>query len=910
MQTKESLSLIHNYFSDKEKHPYDQIEWEKRDIEIKDSDGKVIFTQKDVEVPAKWSDRASNIVASKYFYGKFGTPERETSVKQMIDRVIDTISGYAEKDGLLTKHQSETFNRELKYLLVNQYCSFNSPVWFNVGTPKKEKPQSSACFILGMEDNMESILQTAFDEGMIFKYGSGSGTNYSKLRSKDEPLSDGGSSSGAVSFMKMHDAVEGTIKSGGNKRRAAKMNTLDDTHPDLEEFINCKSDNELIVQDLVKLGYSSHFEGTAYDTVRHQNANHSVRLSDEFMEQVEKDGVWHTYNVGDVKEAKTYQARWILKQIAKATHICGDPGIQFKTTINNWHTCSNTAPINASNPCVEFMFLDDTACNLASINLLKFLKEDGSFDIQSFLIAVSINIVAQEALVNNSSYPTKKITENSRKYRPLGLGYANLGALLMTMGLAYDSTEGRAVAALITSMLTAQAYRTSSWIAEVVGSFPGYEKNKEPMKKVLNLHKWSMIKLNQKIQNMDSSVSNSVTGKFSGIPDKPIGDWLVSQWEHVCGFDSFRNAQVTLLAPTGTIAFMMDCDTTGIEIDYCLRKKKKLVGGGSIVYENNQIKSALKSLGYTEESIEYIMKHFDRNGTIEGCDIISPYDLPVFDTAVPSGNGKRFMSPEGHIKMVGAVQPFLSGAVSKTVNVPYNTTIQEIYDLYILAWKRGLKAVAIYRDGSKASQPLNNSINKSGLKDTVKKVSDKELVSNNGSHPKRTKLPQTRNAINHKFTINGHEGYINVGLYPDGKPGELFITMAKEGSTIAGLMDSLATSVSIAWQYGVPLNVLAEKFIGSKFEPAGFTSNEDIRNASSPVDYVFKWLNKMFVDNKQNPTPISEKPEVVIPANECPPSTGAVFMSNPPCRNCGEITRRDGTCYSCENCGASTGCTG
>jgi len=879
-------------------HPFDEIIWERRNAVITNEKGEVVFEQKDVEVPASWSMLATNIVVSKYFHGQIGTPEREYSVKQLIERVARTITNWGIKDGYFASDEdAEIFYNELVYLLVNQYGSFNSPVWFNVGV--EERPQASACFINSVQDTMESILELAKTEGMLFKYGSGTGTNFSTLRSSKEKLSGGGVASGPVSFMRGFDAFAGVIKSGGKTRRAAKMVILNVDHPDIIDFIKSKAEEEKKAHILIKAGYDPGFNvpGGAYDSVQFQNANHSVRVTDEFMRAVLEDREWHTRYVTTGEICDTYRARDIMRMIAEAAWLCGDPGMQFDTTINSWHTCPNTGRINASNPCSEFMFLDDTACNLASLNLMKFRNEDGTFNTEAFRHAVDVFITAQEIIVDNASYPTKAIERNSHDYRPLGLGYANLGALLMSLGLPYDSDEARAYAGAITAIMTGEAYRQSALIAKEIGPFRGFELNREPMLGVIRKHMSYVDKIDKSL-----------------IPEE-LFEEAKKVWKEAYDLGQkygYRNSQVTVLAPTGTIGFMMDCDTTGIEPDIALVKYKKLVGGGFLKIVNNTVPLALKKLGYNEKQIKEIVDYIDKNDTIEGAPHLKPEHLPVFDCAFKPAKGKRFIHYMGHVKMMAAVQPFISGAISKTVNMPNDVTIDDVMQLYIDAWKMGLKAIAIYRDGSKGTQPLSTSIE--DKKEETKKVEFK---------PVRRRLPDERKSITHKFSVAGHEGYITVGMYPDGTPGEIFITMSKEGSTLSGLMDAFATAISLALQYGVPLKVLVDKFSHMRFEPSGFTNNPDIPIAKSIIDYIFRWLGKKFLTPDEQPSSVdytdilngvySSQSEIVkIKSEALEKYEKQIFESQsdaPPCPSCGTIMQRSGSCYVCPNCGTTSGCS-
>jgi len=882
------------YFTKPGVHPFTEVEWELRTAVIANEKGETIFEQKDVEVPKSWSMTATNVVVSKYFHGKLGTPERETSVRQIVDRVATTITGWGRKGNYFASEEdAETFYHELLFLLVNQYMAFNSPVWFNVGI--EEKPQCSACFINSVEDTMDSILELARTEGRLFKWGSGTGSNLSTLRSSRESLSGGGTASGPVSFMRGYDAFAGVIKSGGKTRRAAKMVILNAEHPDILDFIRSKSEEEKKAWALIEAGYDGGFNvpGGAYDSVFYQNANHSLRADDAFMKAVVDDGEWKTRKVRGGEPMDTYRARDLMKEAAEAAWVCGDPGVQFHTTINNWHTSPNTAPINASNPCSEYMFLDDTACNLASLNLMKFRDKDGELDIESFCHAVTITITAQEIEVDNASYPTPKITQNSFDYRPLGLGYANLGALLMARGLAYDSEEGRAYSAAVTALMCGQAYKQSAQISKEIGPFKGFEKNREPMLKVIKMHGLAADKID------DRSVPTALLTSARKVWD----DAYAIGREY-----GFRNSQATVLAPTGTIGFMMDCDTTGVEPDIALVKYKKLVGGGLMKIVNQTVPLALKKLGYIDEQIEHILAHINKNDTIEGAPHLKEEHLPVFDCAFKPAKGVRTIEYMGHVKMMAAVQPYISGAISKTVNMPTDVTAEDIARTYIEAWRLGLKAIAIYRDGCKRTQPLNTSM------DQLSGLIPKKAI--------RRRLPDERRAVTHKFSIGGHEGYITVGLYDEGNPGEIFITMSKEGSTISGLMDAFATSVSMALQYGVPLRVLVEKFSHMRFEPSGFTGNREIPMAKSILDYIFRWLGKRFLPPDEMPHATEENAET--PADAGTPESRAsaatrreiheheVYQAQadaPPCHACGSIMVRNGACYKCVNCGETSGCS-
>ncbi len=930
---------IPRVFSTAGTSPFDEVDWELRQAGINDDKGQQIFLQEDVEAPKNWSMLATNIVASKYFYGSVGSDKRENSIRQLIHRVANTITQWGFRDGYFeSREDARIFYDELSYLCLNQYGSFNSPVWFNCGlyheytigdgsalgsfyydihanavkrAPSQyEYPQCAACFIQSVGDTMDDIMELAKAEAMLFKFGSGTGTDLSTIRSTREKLSGGGQPSGPLSFLKVYDSIASVIKSGGKTRRAAKMNSLKCGHPDIKEFIEAKKLEEKKAWAMIEEGYDGNFNGEAYGTISFQNENLSVRVTDDFMEAVIKDRDWQTYWVTDPAEhGPTYKAKELMRLIAEGTWICGDPGMQYEDTIQHWHTCKNSGPINASNPCSEYMFLDNSACNLASLNLLKFRKADGSFDVERFKSAVDIFITAQEIVVDNASYPTDKITQKSHQYRPLGLGYANLGALLMSLGLPYDSDHGRAYAAGITGLMHFEAFSQSARIAEQKGPFEMYEENNDCMLDVIQRHRKSLLKVEGCPNNILDAAVNQATealqlGRTNG----------------------FRNAQVTVLAPTGTIGFMMDCDTTGIEPDIALVKYKSLAGGGMLKIVNRTVPMALKRLGYNTEQIQDIERFIDEHDTIEGAPHLDEEYLPIFDCAFKPKSGERSISYMGHIRMMAAVQPFLSGAISKTVNMPSEATVDEIMQTYIDAWRLGLKAVAIYRDGCKRSQPVNTSKDKK--KEGV-------LTGGNGSKPRpiRKRMSATRRSITHKFDIAGHEGYLTVGLYEDGSPGELFITMAKEGSTIGGLMDSFGTAISLCLQYGVPLKTLVAKFTHSRFEPSGFTKNPDIPMAKSLMDYIFRWLGHAFIEKKiQFEKPVMKQAE---PGREA--TTGSEekdlqtvtemaegmdanparideqfkhFMEDAPlCDNCGSITVRNGSCYRCWNCGNSLGCS-
>ncbi|GAB4567760.1 MAG: vitamin B12-dependent ribonucleotide reductase [Haliangiales bacterium] len=938
------------YFTREGVDPFDEVTWELRDAVIQGADGKIFFEQRGVEFPKRWSQTATNVVVQKYFRGTLGTPERERSVKQMIGRVANTIYGWGKSGGYFQSDKDAwVFRDELVHLLLNQKMAFNSPVWFNVGV--EDNPQCSACFINSVDDSMSSILTLARTEGMLFKYGSGTGSNLSNLRSSAEHLHGGGTASGPVSFMRGFDAFAGAIKSGGKTRRAAKMVILNVDHPDIVDFIQCKADEEQKAWALIDAGYDGGFNspGGAYDSVNYQNANHSIRVSDAFMEAVSADEKWSTHAVLDGRVVETFDARALMRKIAEAAHLCGDPGMQFDTTINDWHPCINTARINASNPCSEYMFLDDSACNLASLNLRTFQKENGDFDVTSYQRAIETTITAMEILVDNASYPTDKIAANSHRFRPLGLGYANLGALLMARGLPYDSEPGRAYAAALTAILCGHAYHTSARIsAEATGPFEGYDENRAPFLNVMRKHRAAVDKIDAALVPYD------------------LMDCARTTWDQAIELGEsygYRNGQTTVLAPTGTIAFMMDCDTTGIEPDIALVKYKRLVGGGMIKMVNHTVPEALSRLGYDRDSAQAIIDYIDREETIEGAPALEDQHLPVFDCAFRSPNGTRSIQYMGHIRMMAATQPFLSGAISKTVNLPSDCTVEDIEDAYIQSWKLGLKAVAVYRDGCKRTQPLstnkaqaisNGSQQASAqppalteaqvldLLDSEERqmIEDLRARRNRPAGPPaavRYKLPPERNSFTHKFAVGGHEGYITVGLYEDGQPGELFIRMAKEGSVIAGLMDSFATAVSLSLQHGVPLSVMCDKFKGTRFEPSGFTGNPEIPIATSIMDYLFRWLTLRFLGGEEHPAAqargvgqldlpaipvepaegaaaeqapnVVQTTNIVIEKAEAVHATWVRESDAPPCHECGTLMVRNGACYKCPNCGSTSGCS-
>ncbi len=960
--------------------PYDEVEWDLRLAQITDAQGNVIFEQKDVEVPKDWSMTATNIVASKYLHGKIGTPERETGVRQLVARVAETIRDWGMAQGYFrTPEDGATFHDELVHILVRQYAAFNSPVWFNVGcdriepnsdgrswhwNPKTQqvefgvtgytRPQCSACFINSVKDSLDSILTLAKTEGMLFKWGSGTGTNLSPLRGSAETLSGGGTASGPLSFMKGFDAFAGVIKSGGKTRRAAKMVILNVDHPDIIDFVECKMKEEAKAHALVAMGYDgSHPDSDAYSSIFFQNANNSVRVTDDFMYAVVRDTDFSTKAVQDGSVIKTYKAKDLLKKISEATWHCGDPGMQYDTTVNRWHTSKNTARINASNPCSEYMFLDDSACNLASLNLLKFAP-NGTFDVNAYRHAVDVLITAQEILVDNAGYPTEQIMRNSHDYRPLGLGYANLGALLMAAGLPYDSDAGRDYASCVTAIMCGEAYLQSSRIAEqcepltpstetvqtrlgvtnaadMLGSAcPGWYINREPFLDVIRMHRASVNGINK---------NNVPAGIYEA--SKQCWDEALSHGEK----HGYRNSQVTVLAPTGTIGFMMDCDTTGIEPDLALIKYKKLVGGGMIKIVNNTVPTALFKLGYNHDQADAIVSYIDATGTIEGAPHIKDEHLAVFDCSFKPAKGTRSIAYMGHLRMMAAAQPFISGAISKTVNLPENASVEDIAEAYLQAWKLGLKAVAIYRDGCKKSQPLsaagtktaNSTKDDARLAAAAQHVEEEDM--NAPPRAVRHRLQEERASITHKFKIGDHEGYITVGLYPNGEPGELFITMAKEGSTVSGLMDSFALTASIALQHGVPLRLLCEKFAHTRFEPSGWSGNPDIGYAKSVMDYIFRWLQLRFLtgqqqllfDNlrlrpaggplpegvgNQDTAPVVRRPE----AGTREPGSGSVHAADalsslidlgdaPSCSFCGSIMTRNGSCYRCGSCGSTSGCS-
>jgi ribonucleoside-diphosphate reductase alpha chain len=1001
---------VERVFSDAKVKPFDQIEWVRRTAEITDDAGKVIFKQENVEVPKSWSLLATKVVVSKYFYGELNTAERETSVRQLIHRICRTIADWGVADGYFSKAGGEIFYEELSWLCVNQYGAFNSPVWFNVGLfhqygigknsdkgnwfynrktgqaerahTQYEYPQCSACFIQSVDDNMESIMRLAHSEAMLFKFGSGTGTDLSPLRSKREKLSGGGRPSGPMSFLKVYDQVANVVKSGGKTRRAAKMNTLYDWHGDIEEFIDAKQKEEKKAWALIEQGYDGSYNGDAYGSVMYQNENLSVRVSDEFMRAALAGKEWWTRAVTTGKPLEKKDAAKLLFRIAEGTWVCGDPGMQYDGSIQKWHTCKGTDAIHSTNPCSEYVFLNNTACNLASLNLMKFKRPDGKFDVERFKAAVRIFITAQEIVVDNASYPTRDIAQNSHIFRTLGLGYANLGSLCMSYGLPYDSNEGRALAGAITAILTGHAYDQSAEIAAALGAFPGYRDARcahvaGPRAKD-NVD--SMLGVIQ--QHRDAVEDIHPSEEFGYLKTEARKTWdgaLAKGRQH-----GYRNAQVTVLAPTGTIAFSMDCDTTGIEPDIALVKYKLLAGGGMLKIVNRGVPDALRRLGYGEAEIKNIIAHIEKfdtiedveenmtsvplNGTNQKEEIIrsglKPEHLPVFDCAFKPHRGKRSIHYLAHLKMMAAAQPFISGAISKTVNMPRECTIEDIRDTYVQAWKMGLKCVAIYRDGSKRSQPLNTKRTSEGgdkpapadtsaLEARLKEL-DAEVVRlrADAGKPLRRRLSDTRTAITHKFDIAGHEGYLTVGLFDDGQPGELFVTMAKEGSTIGGLMDTIGTLTSMSLQYGVPLETLVRKFAHQRFEPSGFTKNPEIRSASSIIDYVFRWMATQFVPGyRESVNAARTQPELSMPglleemkkkvnrpvpelpmaedtdvvevkggngngngrSHDSRAQTLTAMITNqqdaPTCPNCGHVAVRNGACFKCLNCGESLGCS-
>lgn len=902
-KTKSDITL-RRLFTREGAHPFDSINWVRRDAVVGSGDKKV-FEQREVESPDFWSQNAINITAAKYFRGKLNSPEREDSIKQIVTRITTTMRGWGEKYGYFANEaQAKIFEEELAHILVHQKGSFNSPVWFNVGV--KEKPQCSACFILSVEDDMRAILDWIKTEGMIFKGGSGAGVNLSSLRSKMESLANGGHASGPVSFMRGADSVAGMIKSGGTTRRAAKMVILNIDHPDIMDFIRAKAEEEKKVRALMDAGYNMlDLNNDAWNSIQYQNANNSVRITDEFMRTVERDGVWETKFVKTGLPAKEYKARELLSEIAEAAWECGDPGVQFDTIINKWHTIPNSGRINGSNPCSEYMSIDNSACNLASINLVKFLRPDGTFMTKEFKHTVDMFILAQDIIVDASSYPTELIGENAHKFRQLGLGFANLGALIMAKGFPYDSEEGRALGGAIASLMSGEAYRFSAVIARHLGAFEGYAINREPMLNVMKMH---------------GAAAHSVDAYY--LNDKELGKESCDVWEETYKLGEkfgFRNSQATVIAPTGTISFMMDCDTTGIEPDFSLVKMKQLVGGGWMKIVNAGVEPALKNLGYADNEIDEILGWISEKNTIEGAPHLKDAHLAVFDCAAKAQNGTRVISWKGHVKMVAAVQPFVSGAISKTFNMSNDATKDDIVEAYMMAWKHGIKAFAVYRDGSKATQPLNTS---------AENKKEKATAPENAAV--RHRLPATRVSETHRFAIAGHDGYLTYSMYDDGSLSEIFIRMAKQGSTLSGLLDAFAISVSIALQYGVPLKDLVRKFVYTRFEPAGFTENSNIRIATSIVDYIFRYLALRFLvpdelaefgmvhaleggtaEAPKEPSEIKTPVAAAVATGngfDAPKAkmNGSV-ISDTVCRKCGGMMVRTGTCLTCLQCGDSSG---
>jgi ribonucleoside-diphosphate reductase alpha chain len=890
------------------KTAFDTVEWRTHDACIKSADGKVIFEQKGIRAPKGWSETSVNIAASKYF--RIIDGRRETSIEGMIRRVCHWIAQQAVSLGYLdTPEEGSTFEESLSYLMVRQMAAFNSPVWFNVGV--RDPPQCSACFIQSVHDDMDSILALATSEGRLFKGGSGTGTNLSALRGSHERLAGGGIASGPVSFMRAFDALAGVIKSGGTTRRAAKMVILNLDHPDIVDFIDSKVKEEDKALALIREGYSANFDGTdpdsAYASIAYQNANHSVRIPDAFMDAIAHDGPWTTYQRTDHAVAGTYRARDLWRKLAVAAWRCGDPGVQFDDLTNDWHTCPNTGRINASNPCSEYLFLDDSACNLASINLMRFLAEDGSFDVELYVRAVRTMSLAMEVVVDASSYPTAPIAQNSHDYRPLGLGYANLGSLLMHFGLAYDSDAGRALAGSISAILSGEGYRMSSEIARRMGPFAGFEKNRAPMLRVMGKH----ARAAEQIATGDARIA-------------PLARRAAESWQATVRSGEmwgYRNAQISVIAPTGTIGLLMGCDTLGLEPELSLVKTKNLVGGGILRMVNRTVPQALTALGYGEEERRAILEHIEKNGTIEGAPGLDPGDLAVFDCALAPSGGTRTIEPMGHLKMLGAVQPFLSGGASKTINLPSSATVEDIERIYLEAWRLGIKSVALYRDGCKASQPFETGTSKAAG------------ASPRG--PSRERLPAERQAVTHHFEVGGHDGYVTVGLYPDGRVGEIFFRVTKEGSTVNGLMDSLGLSMSMALQHGVPLKDLVRKLAHLRFEPAGMTNNPRIRVARSIPDYVARWLALEFLSEEERraiglegapegngnghgpaaPPPSASVPTTVrfetrpLDAFGSEAAPGATSEDAPSCAVCGGIMVRSGTCYACTVCGSTSGCS-
>ncbi len=919
----EKMALgIRRHFTEEGVHPYQMVRWEKRDSRITNfKDSTVAFEQLGVEVPESWSVNATNILAQKYFRGNLGTPEREHSLKQVVDRVVDTITAWGRKDGyFVDDDEAETFSDELKYLVIKQRAAFNSPVWFNIGV-KGVPAQASACFILAVDDSMDSILNWYREEGIIFKGGSGAGVNLSKIRSSAEFIKGGGTASGPVSFMRGADASAGTIKSGGKTRRAAKMVILNVDHPDIEDFIWCKALEERKARVLRDAGFDMDLDGKDSFSIQYQNANNSVRITDEFMQAVEADGDWDLKSVSTGETIATKKARTIWREIAEASWECADPGLQFDTTINRWHTAPNTGRINGSNPCSEYMHIDNSACNLASLNLLTFLNDDGSFDIAGFESATRVVFTAQEILVGNADYPTEGIAENSRRFRQLGIGYANLGALLMAKGLPYDSAEGRAWAASITALLTGGSYATSARLAARMGPFAGYSQNSEAMINVLKMHREAVSKIDEELVPTELLTAA-----------QEIWDEAVEQGEAF----GVRNAQASVLAPTGTIGLLMDCDTTGIEPDLGLVKTKKLVGGGTMSIVNQTVPRALRQLGYGEDAIAEIVSHVDKNRSIVGAPGLKEGHLPVFACSM----GDNTIHYLGHVRMMAAVQPFISGAISKTVNMPEEATVEEIEKLHFDAWKMGIKAVAIYRDNCKVAQPLSTT-KATSLTDLelAKKVEELEKALNTQTvvvkKPMRERLPRRRRSATFAFRVADCEGYVTVGEYDDGRPGEVFMKVSKQGSTLAGIMDAFSISVSLGLQHGVPLSTFVRKYTNMRFEPAGMTDDPDIRIAASLVDYIFRRLAVDYlplderldlgiqtVQERTQPLLFQDDPVAIVDSSMSDYSheTHAVApglnllsreaaKDSPYCYQCGNAMQRAGSCFVCTSCGTTSGCS-
>jgi ribonucleoside-diphosphate reductase alpha chain len=940
---------IERYFTEAGQDPLSQVEWELRDARIGHG-GKVSFEQTDVEFPKSWSQNSTNIVAQKYFRGRPDSPERERSVKQMLKRVAGTIAGWGTTRGYFaTDEDAQTFEDELTYILLHQMAAFNSPVWFNVGWHPEGSPkmQASACFILSVDDTMESILEWNTKEGMIFRGGSGSGINLSKIRGSMEHLSRGGTASGPVSFMRGADAWAGSIKSGGGTRRAAKMVILDVDHPDIREFIWCKAKEEDKAAALRDAGFDMSIDGEGFHSIQYQNANNSVRVTDEFMRAVEEDGDWNLIGrISGEPVGEPIKARELLAEIAEAAWRCADPGVQYDTLINEWHTSPNSGRINASNPCSEYMHVDNSACNLASLNLMKFRRPDGTFDVGSFEKAVDIVFLAQEIVVSPSSYPTEEIAANARAFRQLGMGYANLGAYLMSNGLPYDSDEGRGIAAAISALMTGRGYLRSAEVAGEMGAYDRYEENREPHNKVMRMHR---------------DASYAIDGQYCS--DTALLEAARTTWDDAVALgeeNGYRNAQATVLAPTGTISFLMDCDTTGVEPDFSLVKFKELVGGGQMTIVNKTVPLALETLGYDDQQVEQIVAYINEHSTIVGAPDLKDEHLPVFDVAV----GERAISHMGHIKMMGAIQPFISGAISKTVNMPHEVTVADIADAYTQAWRLGIKALAIYRDGSKTAQALRTDAQQDApapvdVDAAIQKAVAEAIAS---AAPRRNRMPRERESITHKFAVGGHEGYITAGKYDDGSIGEIFLTdIGKEGSTMRGMMNAFATSISIALQYGVPLETLVRKFSYMRFEPEGMTTNPEIPFAKSMPDYIMRWLASRFLDadvqeelgiltpavrarkaaqdamtSHSSDTSVpaldihhhehSHDPEPAATSNggavaptsaltDTPPVVPAATAAGPygldlgpACQQCGGMMQRTGACYTCSSCGFNTGC--